>query len=56
MGRKERQLLLVTPGEQVVLSPEIAAKAAQAMGAVLLQLARAEAGKTREGDDHDRRR
>jgi hypothetical protein len=56
MGRRERQLPLVAPGEEIVLPPEVAAKAVKAMGALLLQVLGKEKGSITEGRTHDRRR
>jgi hypothetical protein len=56
MSRKERQLLLAVPGEQISLPDEVARKTAQAMGALLLQILRAQEIKAREEANHDRRR
>jgi hypothetical protein len=56
MSTKERQLLLAVPGEQISLPDEVARKTAQAMGALLLQILRAQEIKAREEANHDRRR
>ena len=42
MVRKPRQLLLLAEGERAELPPEVAAKAAKAMGSLVLQLLRME--------------
>ena len=57
MVRKPRQLLLVAEGEPVELPPEVATKAARAMGRLILQRLRMEEAQDRgemgkgEGDD-----
>ncbi len=56
MRRRERQLLLAAPDEEIVLPPEVAAKAVKAMGALLLQVLGKDKGSTTEGETHDRRR
>jgi hypothetical protein len=60
MARRPRQLLLVADGEDVRLPPEVAAKAAKAMGRLILQVLRAEGapdprGGRREGEGDDSR-
>jgi hypothetical protein len=52
MSRRPRQLLLVADGERVELPPEVAARAAKAMGRLVLQVLRIEVGK---GEDDDGR-
>ncbi len=42
MGTRPRQLLLVADGERADLPPEVAAKAARAMGRLVLQRLRIE--------------
>jgi hypothetical protein len=57
MVRKPRQLLLVAEGERAELPPEVAARAARAMGRLVLQRLRMEQARDRgeqgkgEGDD-----
>ena len=50
MSRRPRQLLLVADGERVELPPEVAERAAKAMGRLVLQVLRIEEGKG-EADD-----
>ena len=52
MERTQRQLLLTGLSDPVVLPPEVKAKVAQATGALLLQILRAERAAVRntEGD------
>ena len=54
MGTRPRQLLLVADGEAVFLPPEVAAKAARAMGRLVLQRLRMEE-KPGEGERDDPR-
>ncbi len=42
MGRRPRQLLMVADGEHLVLPPEVATRAARAMGRLILQMLRVE--------------
>jgi hypothetical protein len=52
MGREPRQLLLVADGERADLPPEVAARAAKAMGRLVLQRLRFEEDHGKgEGDD-----
>jgi hypothetical protein len=53
MGRRPRQLLLVADGERAHLPPEVAARAAKAMGRLVLQRLRIE--EAQDPGDEDQR-